>query len=247
MRWRTKGFICCHVMDIWGIIWKENFHVFSSFFLAHKAHEGNCGAVGLRSTHVNRETCEAATQETHSMPHLRVRRRLTGSRLFVSAEQLGERRSHFFLRSLFRTSSPQLNNLLYFLPSIHIFNTDKCSELICLCRHDSCNCSLTHSWIWNHSDLIGSFYSNVSSEASGKKKKKAFQDYSEPYFPGESTLFSLLPSAAGPLNKSQSKSCLYFAPKTPMSLARRMNRHDSASVGWTSSGFVFHFNNFYKT
>lgn len=94
-----------------------------------------------------------------------------GSRLFVSAWQFGERRSRSFLRSLFRTSSLQLNNLLYFLLSIHIFNTDKCSELICLCRHDPCNCSLTHSWIWNHSDLIGSFYSNVSSEASGKTKK----------------------------------------------------------------------------
>lgn len=40
-------------------------NVFSSF-LAHKAHKGNCGAVGLHFTNVNTETCEAAKQ--HASP-----------------------------------------------------------------------------------------------------------------------------------------------------------------------------------
>lgn len=39
-------------------------------------------------------------------------------------------------------------------------------ESIWSSRHDSCDCPLIRSWIWNHSDLIGSFYSNVSSKDS---------------------------------------------------------------------------------
>lgn len=152
-------------------------------------------------------------------------KQFTGSNPRHSSEHAGERCKH----SLSVHYLVQIVTAHLFL-SIHIFNTDKCWELIYCRRHDSCNCSLIHSWIWNHSDLGGSFYSNVSSEASGKKKN--LSDQSEPHFSGESTLFSLhFPLQWGHSINHSAKRYLYsVAAKTLMSVAVRMNCHDSADL-----------------
>lgn len=85
-------------------------------------------------------------------------------------QQIGKKKAHFlcihYTEQVVSSPTCCFSHSL----SIHIFKTDKCWELNSLRRHNSCNCSLIHSWIWNHSDLIGSFYSNVSSETSGGKK-----------------------------------------------------------------------------
>lgn len=145
--------------------------------LTHEAQcaqgRGSVRLMGLHCTYVNIETCEAANQGWHSVQSA-LTLRVCSSSLpgHVPATQLKVKERDtvdgplytFPPCSLFKTSG-QCINLLHTCSCPFIY-----SSLINVKNQfgpaDTLPASLIRSWIWNHSDLIGSFYSDVSSEAS---------------------------------------------------------------------------------